>query len=61
VNDQLLIGMPENKPAFTVNASLNIMGENITYEIPVRYRVVDPAKGEFFHPVYVLPASHVSR
>ncbi len=57
VDDQLLIGMPENKPAFTVNASLNIMGENISYEIPVRYRVVDPAKGEFFHPVYVLPAS----
>ena len=57
VDDQLLIGMPENKPSFTVNASLNIMGESIRFEIPVRYRVVDPAKGEFFHPVYVLPAS----
>jgi LmbE family N-acetylglucosaminyl deacetylase len=57
VNDQQLIGMPENKPAFTVNAMLNIMGESILFEVPVRYRVVDPAKGEFFHPVYVLPAS----
>jgi hypothetical protein len=57
VDDQLQIGMPENKPSFTVNASLNIMGESIRFEIPVRYRVVDPAKGEFFHPVYVLPAS----
>ena len=57
VDDQQLIGMPENKPAFTVNAMLNIMGEIILFEIPVRYRVVDPAKGEFFHPVYVLPAS----
>ena len=57
VNDQQLIGMPENKPAFMVNAMLNIMGESILFEVPVRYRVVDPAKGEFFHPVYVLPAS----
>ena len=57
VDDQKLIGMPENKPAFTVNAILNIMGETILFDIPVRYRVVDPAKGEFFHPVYVLPAS----
>lgn len=57
VDDQQLIGMPENKPAFTVNASLNIMGEAIAFDIPVRYRVVDPAKGEFFHPVYVVPAS----
>ena len=56
VDDQQMIGMPENKPAFTVNAMLNIMGESILFEVPVRYRVVDPAKGEFFHPVYVLPA-----
>ncbi|MCE2848100.1 MAG: PIG-L family deacetylase [Chitinophagaceae bacterium] len=57
VDDQRLIGMPENKPAFTVLASLNVMGETIPFEIPVRYRVVDPAKGEFFHPVYVVPAT----
>ncbi len=57
VDEQLLIGMPEKKPAFIVNASLTVLGETIQFEIPVRYRVVDPAKGEFFHPVYVLPAS----
>jgi len=44
VDDQQMIGMPENKPAFTVNAMLNIMGESILFEVPVRYRVVDPAK-----------------
>lgn len=57
VKDQQLIGMPENKPAFSVMAALNILGETIGFEVPVKHRVVDPAKGEFFHPVYVLPAS----
>ena len=57
VDDQRLIGMPENKPTFNVYATLNVLGETIPFEIPVRYRVVDPAKGEFFHPVYVVPAS----
>jgi hypothetical protein len=55
VNDQLLIGDPENKPAFSVNVSLNVEGEKINISQPVQYRFVDPAIGEFFHPVAVLP------
>lgn len=56
VEDQELIGMAENKPAFMVTATLNILGEPVTMNVPVRHRVVDPAKGEFFHPVEVLPS-----
>jgi len=57
VEDQELIGMAENKPAFILSATLNVLGEPISFEVPVRFRIVDPAKGEFFHPVYVLPVA----
>ena len=55
VNDQLLIGLPENKPAFEVQVDLTIEGEDIHVAQPVQYRFVDPAIGEFFHPVAVVP------
>ena len=60
VYDQYLIGKPENKPPFLVKVTLKIAGEILHYEFPVSYRVVDPAKGEFFHPVSILPAKTVS-
>lgn len=55
VTNQTSIGEPENKPSFQVNVEVSIEGENIFIEQPVQYRFVDPAKGEFFHPVAVLP------
>lgn len=60
VNDQRLIGRPENKPPFMVKVALKIADETLHYEFPVSYRVVDPAKGEFFHPVSIVPANTVS-
>lgn len=56
VSDQQLIGMAENKPSYHAKVLINFYGELIGYEVPVRFRVVDPAKGEFFHPVYVVPS-----
>ena len=55
VNDQMLIGLPENKPAFEVQVDLTVEGESIRITQPVQYRFVDPAIGEFFHPVAVVP------
>lgn len=55
INDQLLIGLAENKPAFEVQVDLTIDGEKIHVAQPVQYRFVDPAIGEFFHPVAVVP------
>lgn len=55
VNDQLLIGLAENKAAFEVQVDLTIEGEKIHIVQPVQYRFVDPARGEFFHPVAVVP------
>jgi hypothetical protein len=60
VTDQKLIGKGQNDPAMLVKAVLSIMGESITYEIPVMNRVVDPAIGEFFHPLMITPAATLS-
>jgi hypothetical protein len=54
VNDQTLIGDAENKPTFQVHVRLTVQGENIEVLQPVQYRFVNPAIGEFFHPVYVV-------
>ena len=55
VSDQTLIGDAENKPTFQVQVKLTVQGENIEVLQPVQYRFVNPAIGEFFHPVYVVP------
>lgn len=57
VDDQLLIGAPENQPAFQVNVKLVVQGEKIELDQPVQFRYVDPAIGEFFHPVAIVPHS----
>ena len=57
VTDQRLIGKGQNDPAFIVKANLTIMGEKFVYDIPVMNRVVDPAIGEFFHPIIITPAA----
>ena len=60
VTDQKLIGKGQNDPAFIIKAGLSIMGEAINFDIPVMNRVVDPAIGEFFHPLIVIPAATLS-
>ena len=61
VSDQLQIGKAQNDPAFSVKLSLSIMGKLISYDIPVMNRVVDPAIGEFFHPLIVVPPVTIDR
>ena len=55
VSDQTLIGDAENMPTFQVHVKLAVQEENIEVLQPVQYRFVNPAIGEFFHPVYVVP------
>ena len=56
VTDQQLIGMAENKPSFQVVIGLNVANETVEFSVPVMFRNVDPAVGEFLHPVYVIPS-----
>ena len=61
VTEQHLIGNAQNDPAFSVRLSLNIMGKPFLYNIPVMYREVNPAIGEFFHPFIVVPPVTMDR
>jgi len=56
VTDQRLIGMAENRPGFEASVSLRIGNEQMLVNVPVTFRNVDPAVGEFIHPVYVIPS-----
>ncbi|MDB5191858.1 MAG: family deacetylase [Segetibacter sp.] len=55
VKDQLLIGKAENNPSFITSFVVNIGGTNFTIKRPVQYKVTDPAKGELYQPLVVLP------
>jgi LmbE family N-acetylglucosaminyl deacetylase len=60
VNDQLLIGMPENQPAYSMVADFQIEDQVISISVPVQHKHVDPIKGEIYQPFNVIPFVSVS-
>ncbi len=56
VKNQLLIGNAQNAPALSVAYELNISGKHFSFEIPVQFKVVDPAKGEIYQPFVLTPS-----
>jgi LmbE family N-acetylglucosaminyl deacetylase len=54
VTDQQLIGKPENDPQMAI-VSLKINGEDMDFDIPIRYKSSDPVKGEQFEPLFIIP------
>ncbi len=55
VEDQLLRGLPENKPAVTAAATVEIDGYYIDYEFPLIYKRNDPVDGEVYRPFVITP------
>ncbi|UII30943.1 PIG-L family deacetylase [Fulvivirga ulvae] len=55
VDDQHLIGQPENDPAIPVKFVLEIGGQEIVYTTPVVYKWNDPVKGEQYRPFVITP------
>ncbi len=55
VNDQELIGKPENDPAVSGVVTLNLNGEKIPLNVPVKFRRTDPVDGEVVEPVTIGP------
>ena len=55
VNDQLIIGNADTKPALEARFELNIEGQDFVFVKPVRYKFTDPVKGEKYEPVYIYP------
>ncbi|MDB5196537.1 MAG: hypothetical protein JWP88_908, partial [Flaviaesturariibacter sp.] len=60
VNNQLSIGKPDVDPAFIANFKVQIGGEELSFERPVKYKFTDPVKGELYQPLFVIPAATVS-
>jgi len=46
VEDQKLIGLPENPPALPVEIALQVNGVELRYIVDTKYRTVDPVAGE---------------
>lgn len=56
VTETALIGKPDNPPAITFAATFTVAGEPLVVEMPLAYRWTDPAKGEQYRPVEIVPA-----
>ncbi|MDW3211101.1 MAG: PIG-L family deacetylase [Reichenbachiella sp.] len=55
VADQNLIGTPENAPALSWIATVEIEGALLEYELPVIYKENSPVDGESYRPLEVTP------
>lgn len=60
VENQQLIGLPQNQPAFTAAFDLVIEGQPLRYQVPVQYKSTDPVRGELFQPLVIVPPLAVS-
>ncbi|MDI9365682.1 MAG: PIG-L family deacetylase [Flavobacterium sp.] len=60
VRDQTQIGKAENDAAFEVYFAVTIEGVPFIIKRPVMYKVVDPAKGELYQPLVILPKMELS-
>jgi len=60
VSDQTLIGRAENLPAFPVDVTLQLGGEEISYSLEPRFRQVDRVAGEVSEPLVIAPAAFVA-
>lgn len=55
INDQMLVGHPENIPALNVTFYVKVQDEVIAIERPFIYKFTDPVKGEIYRPLVIAP------
>ena len=55
VDNQQLIGLPENPPALTASYTFEIEGQRFTFTRPVVYKSTDAVDGETYRPFIVQP------
>ncbi|MBK5271994.1 MAG: PIG-L family deacetylase, partial [Bacteroidia bacterium] len=60
VTDQQKIGQPDVDPAFVSSFTIDIEGQPLIFDEPVKYKFTDPVKGELYEPVTVLPTFDAS-
>ena len=60
VDDQKLVGLPENPPALPIEIVLQVNGQELRYLVDTKYRTVDPVAGEVRRSVVISPPVFVS-
>src|SRR5207244_12622309 len=55
VDDQKLIGRPENPPHLPIEITLQLSGQELRYVVDTRYRTVDPVAGELRQSLVIAP------
>lgn len=55
VSDQRLRGAPADPAPIQLTVGLKLNDQLLSYTIPVQYRTVDPAVGELYRPVSIVP------
>src|SRR5262249_37162296 len=55
VDDQKLIGLPENPPALPVEIVLQVNGQELRYIVGTKYRTADAVAGELPRPLVIAP------
>ncbi|WP_375434749.1 PIG-L family deacetylase [uncultured Hymenobacter sp.] len=55
VNQQNLIGLPENPVSAYVGFQVEVLGTPLFYAVPVQYKSTDPVEGEKYRPLAVVP------
>jgi LmbE family N-acetylglucosaminyl deacetylase len=55
VDDQALIGLPENPPIFPAEVTLEIGGQEFVFLVDTRHRTVDPVAGELRQEIVISP------
>lgn len=60
VNDQAMIGVPENQAAKSVIYHLSIDGINFEVERGLVFKSTDPVKGEVYRPFEILPPATIT-
>ena len=60
VDDQNLIGLPENPPAFPIEIVLQVKGQELRYLLDTKFRTVDPVAGEVRRRLVIGPPAYVN-
>jgi len=60
VDDQKLIGLPENPPALPVEIVLQVNGQELRYIVDTTYRTADAIAGEPTRPLVIAPPAFVN-
>jgi LmbE family N-acetylglucosaminyl deacetylase len=60
VDDQKLIGLPENPPALPVQIVLQVNGQELRYIVDTKYRTADAVAGELPRPLVIAPPVFVN-